>query len=170
LVNPYSYEDYPHIAPNNIEKHRGKLLDFNTVKDDCVKSSNHLFYSNQILYSKVRPLLNKVIIVDFIGLCSADIYPIDSFIYNKYLKFLMLSDLFLEQVSSVENRVKMPKINQGELNNLLLSIPPLEEQKRIVKKVEKLMVTCDALELEVQNSKKETEKLMQSVLKEAFKA
>ncbi len=59
-------------------------------------------------------------------------------------------------------------INLGILNELLFPLPPLEEQKRIVEKVEKLMATCDALELEVQNSKIETEKLMQSVLKEAF--
>ena len=59
-------------------------------------------------------------------------------------------------------------INLGILNELLFPLPPLEEQKLIVEKVEKFMATCDALELEVQNSKAETEKLMQSVLKEAF--
>ena len=64
-------------------------------------------------------------------------------------------------------------VSQGNLNlnfirSFLVPLPPLEEQKRIVEKVEKLMATCDALELEVQNSKTQTEKLMQSVLKEAF--
>ncbi|TKI71252.1 restriction endonuclease subunit S [Sulfurimonas crateris] len=64
-------------------------------------------------------------------------------------------------------------VSQGNLNlnfirSFLVPLAPLEEQKRIVEKVEKLMASCDALELEVQNSKIETEKLMQSVLKEAF--
>ena len=64
-------------------------------------------------------------------------------------------------------------VSQGNLNlnfirSFLVPLAPLEEQKRIVEKVEKLMATCDTLELEVQNSKTETEKLMQSVLKEAF--
>ncbi|OCR95733.1 hypothetical protein CFT85387_05685 [Campylobacter fetus subsp. testudinum] len=54
------------------------------------------------------------------------------------------------------------------INQFLFPLPSLEEQKQIVEKVEKLMATCDALELEVQNSKIETEKLIQSVLKETF--
>ncbi len=68
----------------------------------------------------------------------------------------------LRTTSGVKN------INSQEVSNLYFSLPPLEEQKRIVEKIEKLMATCDALEFEVQNSKTETEKLMQSVLKEAF--
>ena len=69
-----------------------------------------------------------------------------------------------------DNQVDMarPNLSMTNIASFPIPIPPLEEQKQIVEKVEKLMATCDALELEVQNSKKETEKLMQSVLKEAF--
>lgn len=88
----------------------------------------------------------------------------------KFLQLLLIAPSSREYFvnNSVGTSSSMKKINQGTVSNLPIFYPPLEEQKRIVEKVEKLMSTCDALELEVQNSKTETEKLMQSVLKEAF--
>src|SRR5690606_23722505 len=65
LVNPDGYRDLPHIAPNNIEKGTGRLLPYGTVGEDGVMSSNHLFREGQLLYSKIRPNLSKVVIVDF---------------------------------------------------------------------------------------------------------
>ena len=85
LVSPANYPDLPHIAPNNIEKGTGKLLEYTTVAQDGVISSKHYFYPGQLLYSKIRPNLSKVVIASFEGLCSADMYPIKSHIYTKYL-------------------------------------------------------------------------------------
>lgn len=62
----------------------------------------------------------------------------------------MLSKVFLSQVVINDNRVKTPKINQVQLNNVIVPIPPLEEQKRIVKKVNLLMKLCDELEKKVE--------------------
>lgn len=80
LVNPEQYLESIHLAPDNIEKGTGKLFKCRTVKEDEVKSVNHHFYSNQIIYSKIRPNLSKVVLVDFEGLCSADMYPIEALI------------------------------------------------------------------------------------------
>lgn len=80
LVQPSDYLAYPHIAPDNIEKGTGKLLDFHTVEEDKVSSANHLFFTGQILYSKIRPLLRKAVIAPFDGLCSADMYPLNTII------------------------------------------------------------------------------------------
>lgn len=76
LVSPERYFDYMHIAPDNIEKLTGTLLDCRTVAQDKVSSPNHLFFKGQILYSKIRPLLRKAVIAPFDGLCSADMYPL----------------------------------------------------------------------------------------------
>lgn len=84
LVSPEGYEEYPQISPDNIEKNAGKLLAYNSVEEAGIISGNHLFYKGQILYSKIRPNLNKVIIAPFDGLCSADMYPIES---NQMTKF-----------------------------------------------------------------------------------
>lgn len=90
------------------------------------------------------------------------------FINEQYLKLILESPLYWKQIIAKSMGTGQPNVNGTSLGELVMSFPPLEEQKRIVEKVERLMATCDALELEVQNSKTETEKLMQSVLKEAF--
>ena len=146
LVQPSDYLAYPHIAPDNIEKGTGKLLDFHTVEEDKVSSANHLFFTGQILYSKIRPLLRKAVIAPFDGLCSADMYPLNTNINRKYLLYYLLSDGFNFQIAeAMSSRVKMPKINQTELIKVLLPLPPLAEQKRIVDRLEKLLPLCEKL-------------------------
>jgi restriction endonuclease S subunit len=153
LVNPLDHSDMPHIAPNNIEKNTGKLLYHNTVREDDVRSPNHFFISGQILYSKIRPNLSKVIIANF---------------NSKYLLIYMLSNVFLDMAVKKDNRVAMPKINQTELKLIPVPVPSLTEQKRIVAKVDHLMHLCDELEARLNQSKKDSEMLMQAVLHEAF--
>ncbi|MBQ7265317.1 MAG: restriction endonuclease subunit S [Firmicutes bacterium] len=132
LVHPTEYQDYMQIAPDNIEKGSAKLLECKTVGEVGVESDNHLFYKGQIIYSKIRPILNKVIIAPFDGLCSADMYPIETTINKYFLLYMMLSDRFLTQVKLVtENRVKMPKINQDELGQILIYLPLSNEQQEI---------------------------------------
>jgi type I restriction enzyme, S subunit len=165
LVSPANYPDLPHIAPNNIEKGTGKLLEYTTVAKDEVTSPKHYFYPRQLLYSKIRPNLSKVVIVNFEGLCSADMYPIKSHIDIKYLHLYILSETFLMQVLGNDNRVAMPKVNQQQLSNVLIPLPPLAEQKRIVEKVEQLMGLCDELEAKLRKEREDSEKLLETVVK-----
>ena len=70
------YEDYPHIGIDSIEKETGRLVGYRTIAEDGVISGKYLFTPAHIIYSKIRPNLNKVAMPDFEGLCSADAYPI----------------------------------------------------------------------------------------------
>lgn len=71
-----------------------------------------------------------MIIAPFDGLCSADMYPIETDNNSKYIVYIMLSDYFLTQVALLtENRVKMPKINQNELSGIMIALPPIKEQQ-----------------------------------------
>ena len=134
LVAPGDYTDYPQISPDSIEKSSGRILEYKTVKESGVISWNHLFFKGQIIYSKIRPMLNKVTIAPFDGLCSADMYPIETNNNTQFLVYMMLSDYFTSQVGLVtENRVKMPKINQNELGAIMVTIPPQSEQETISK-------------------------------------
>lgn len=140
LVNPNEYLSYYQISPENIEKDTGNLLNnFGTVEESGVISGNHLFFKGQILYSKIRPNLNKVIIAPFDGLCSADMYPIETDINTNYFLYSMLSDTFVSQVKLfIENRVKMPKINQNELSNIYMAVPSdSNEQQQIAEYLDK---------------------------------
>ena len=140
LVRPELYADYIHIAPDNIEKATGTLLSCRSVLQDKVTSPNHLFRKGQIIYSKIRPLLRKAVIAPFDGLCSADMYPLNTSINGKYLLRYILSDAFNLQVAvAMSSRVKMPKINQEELSRILIPIPPMQEQDRIACKIDELV-------------------------------
>ena len=146
LVDPRDHEDSPHIAPDNIESYTGRLLPYETIRTSGVFSSKHLFNPGCILYSKIRPALAKAVIVHFGGLCSADMYPILPFVNRDYLHKYMLTDVFVRQSVSEDNRVAMPKINQVSLSKILVPVPPSSEQQRIVTKIDELMVLCDRLE------------------------
>ncbi|MBK8213279.1 MAG: restriction endonuclease subunit S [Myxococcales bacterium] len=155
LVDPAKFLDAPHVAPDNIEKGTGRLIEYRTVREDGVTSNKHRFFPRQIVYSKIRPNLSKVVVVDFEGVCSADMYPITSRIDRAYLHQFMLSQVFLDQVVKEDNRLAMPKVNQEQLGSTLVAVPPLAEQKRIVAKVDQLMALCDELEAK-QTKKRET--------------
>lgn len=145
LVHPSDYLSFIQVSPENIEKNTGKLFECKTVLESGIISDNHLFYKGQILYSKVRPKLNKVTIAPFNGLCSADMYPIETTLETKYLLYYMLSDLFLLQLAVTDNRVKMPKINKEELSCIIVVIPPRNVQKDIVDYIEKRKMITDKL-------------------------
>ena len=147
LVDPVQYLDLPQIAPDSIEKGAGKLSRaVQTVREAGVVSWNHLFRKGQIIYSKIRPLLNKLIIAPFDGLCSADMYPIETDNNTAFIAYAMLSNYFVSQVGLfVANRVKMPKINQEELASIMIALPSLQEQQAITMFLDERCAQIDVL-------------------------
>lgn len=99
LVDPKlpEYENLPHIGPDRIEKNTGKLLEAKTAKEDGLTSVKFLFESDCILYSKIRPYLNKVALASMRGLCSADMYPLtvcSEIASREFIWYLLLSEDF----------------------------------------------------------------------------
>lgn len=164
LVKPSEFQAMPHIAPNHIEKETGRLLEYRTVAEDKVTSNKHRFFAGQILYSKIRPNLSKVVVVDFDGLCSADMYPIDCFIHVPYLHQYILSQTFLRMVVKSDTRVAMPKTNQTELKKVLVALPPKAEQKRIVSKVSVLLSQLDELSARLRSRQSTTDALLTALI------
>lgn len=169
LVKPGEYQDFPHIAPDNIEKRTGVLLQYNTIAEDKVTSGKHRFYKGQILYSKIRPYLSKVVMVDFDGLCSADMYPIEAKENTRYLWYYMLSDNFLEQASSAGSRSVLPKINQKELSRLLVNTPDIDEQKEVVKILDRLLPYEQKVAENAQVVLEQIDVIKKSILFKAFR-
>lgn len=157
LVNVDKYKDYPQISPENIAKDSGKIIGYNTVEESGVISDNHLFYKGQLLYSKVRPKLNKVAIAPFDGLCSADMYPMETSEFPNFILYVILSQYFLNQVVlQTEDRVKMPKINKEELGRIIVAIPDVDEQILIADYLNK---KCDAIDNAIDRKQIIVEKL-----------
>lgn len=130
----YPYCDLPHVGGDNIESGTGNLLALRSAREDRVISGKYPFDGNDILYSKIRPALNKVAAPDFIGVCSADIYPIrpsGSEIRRDFLVYLLRSEMFVEYAVKHSARGKIPKINREALGGYDTRIPKPEEQRRI---------------------------------------
>jgi len=169
LVDPGQFPDSPHVAPDNIERETGRILDYNTIAEDKVTSPKHHFFKGQIIYSKIRPYLNKLIIAPFDGLCSADMYPIETILDTRFMFYSMLSQTFVEQSSTAGSRSVLPKINQRELSRIFMNVPPtLDEQQRVVAEIESRLSVCDKMEEAIEAGLKQAEALRQSILKKAF--
>lgn len=168
LVDPKNYPDLPQIAPDNIEGWTARLLPYISVKEARVFSGKHLFFPKSILYSKIRPNLAKVTVVEFKGLCSADMYPVYPHINRDFLVKFMITPAFVDQSVSEENRVAMPKINQAALSNILVPVPPAAEQHRIVAKVDTLVGLCDQLKYALSTADSRRASLSQNLIQEAL--
>ena len=127
------YADYPHIGIDSIEKDTGKLSGYRTVAEDNVKSGKYLFTKEHIIYSKIRPNLNKVALPTFCGLCSADSYPIlpnNEMCNREYLAYVLRSQWFLAYIVPLSGRSNMPKVNREQINGFSWPLPPLDEQEQ----------------------------------------
>lgn len=144
LVSPEDYPELTEIDPDNVEKDTGRLVELRSVYEVGAISAKHHFVKGQILYSKIRPLLNKVAIAPCEGLCSADMYPIETSQDVSWLRYAMTSDSFSRQVALACARVKMPKINVAQLGLICLNVPSLEEQRRIANHLDEKCAQIDA--------------------------
>ena len=158
MVNDFSkYADYPHIGIDSIEKNTGELKGYRTVKEDNVISGKYLFTSEHIIYSKIRPNLNKVALPTFHGVCSADAYPIlvDKTKCNRYyLAYLMRSDYFLTYILAFASRAGMPKVNREQVNGFKLPLPPLDLQNKFAAFVQQIDKSKFVLQQQLQFIKK----------------
>jgi len=136
----------PQVSPENIIPNMGVLVDVQTVEESSVDSWNQRFFKGQIIYSKIRPALNKVTVAPYDGLCSADMYPISTVLPTRYLMYYMLSDAFVLQTIDVSSiRVKMPKVNQEEMKNFIVVIHPKKEMEEIADYLDKKCAIVDSL-------------------------
>ena len=131
----------------DIEKDSGKILAFKTKKQIDAKSTKHVFIKGNILYSKLRPYLNKCVIAPKNGFCTSEILPLDfgEHIYNKYAQLYLMSPFFVDYTNSLSFGVKMPRLGTEDGKKALFPLPPLAEQKRIVAAIEKMLPLCEKL-------------------------
>ena len=127
------YADYPHIGIESIERDTGVLKGYRTVSEDGVISGKYVFTPKHIIYSKIRPNLNKVALPDFNGVCSADAYPIlpiEGICNRIFLAYNMRSQFFLDYILKFCNRTNLPKVNRKEVSGFKTPLPPIELQNQ----------------------------------------
>lgn len=130
----------------DIEK--GKLQLIDKRKDRIPGSSKNRFYSEDILYGKLRPYLKKAVIADEDGFCTTEIIPFRGYgnILSKYLLYFMVSPWTDHTINSLTYGMDMPRLGTKDAVNLIVPLPPLSEQKRIVEKIEEILPKIEKLE------------------------
>lgn len=133
----------------DIEKDTGRILKFETLETRNSLSTKHVFKKGDILYSKLRPYLNKVVIAPKDGVCTSEILPLDfnGILINEYAQYLLMSSYFLTTVNLVTYGVKMPRLGTDDAKKMLLPVPPLNEQLKIICSVKKLQKSLDEITL-----------------------
>jgi type I restriction enzyme M protein len=141
MVDPSNgkFSSLPHVSAENMESGTGRLLPIRTAAEDRVTSSNYLFEAGSVLYSKIRPYLCKAALVDFRGVCSADMYPLDANhkkMLPEFLLRLLLTEEFTRYADNCSRRARMPKLNREQLFAYETVLPPLATQREIVAELE----------------------------------
>ena len=132
----------------DIEKDSAKILCARHKKDREIKGVRHRFKAGDILYSKLRTYLNKVLIAPNEGFCTTEIIPISVKlgIHNKYICHVLRSQAFLDYTAQCGYGVKMPRLSTKDAQNGIIPLPPYNEQLRIVSMVEKLLADLGTIE------------------------
>lgn len=147
MISTYSYTKKKINAQNadpkmwgldleDIEK-GGRLLDQKTVGERKAVGDKTIFDSGDILYSKLRPYLLKILVAPDCGICTPEIVPFKVFgnIVPDYIVAFLKCPYVNTVINSVTYGVKMPRVGTKTMTELLVPIPPLSEQKRIIKKL-----------------------------------
>ena len=127
------YRNWPLIAPDHIESATGRLLKIETAAEQNAISGKYVFEPGDVIYSKIRPYLKKATMVNQVGLCSADMYPLHPLetLNSRFLLALILGEDFSRFAIAVSMRSGFPKINRDEMGEYITALPPIEEQRRI---------------------------------------
>ena len=131
----------------DIEKESGKIINTCRASKRKISGDKLLFRKGQVLYSKLRPYLKKILVAPDSGICSSEIVPFNLYgnINAQYVVYYLKSPYADFVVNSVTYGVKMPRVGTDTMIELLIPLPPLAEQKRIVAKLEQLLPLCERL-------------------------
>jgi|APTNR8051073442_1049403.scaffolds.fasta_scaffold01342_14 type I restriction enzyme S subunit len=150
----------------DIEKDTSKLLERRTFADRQSKSTKNRFEVGDVLYGKLRPYLNKVIIADQPGYCTTEIIPLkpNVALEGRYLFSWLKHPEFLDYVSNVSHGLNMPRLGTDAGKAAPFILAPLAEQKRIADKLEAVLGRVDACRARLDRVPNLLKRFRQSVL------
>lgn len=164
---PASVPDVSFIGLEGIEPHTSKLLHIGKASE--VKSSVAVFKENDVLYSRLRPYLNKVAVAPFDGVASAEILalvPNESTTVD-FVRWRIMTQEFLD-FAALLDKGDRPRVNYKEISTFPLALPPLAEQKRIVVKIDRLTTHTASARVELEHIPALVDKYKARLLSLAF--
>jgi type I restriction enzyme, S subunit len=166
------YRHLPHIYGKTIEEGTGRLLAYKTAAEDGMTSGKYNFKAGSILYSKIRPYLRKATIVDFDGLCSADMYPLQlktDDLIPEFLMWSLLSPAFTNYANNLSGRARIPKLNREQLFNYEMRYPAKEIQESINVLLQTAREEVVAMQETNERDTQYLDQLEQAILSQAFR-
>ena len=124
-----------YLGLDQIESHTGTILSKHRAPISAVGNSTFHFDQSHVLYSKLRPYLNKVVVPDEPGLATTELIPLKphpNLVCRKFLAYYLRSPVFLAYASQYVTGAKMPRVILDRFWAHEIPIPPLSEQHRIV--------------------------------------
>lgn len=165
---PNKRKNLPYVGLEHIESNTGRFI--GSTEPFEVKSNTFYFNENHVLYGRLRPYLNKVILPTFEGHCSTEIFPIkvNKEITRDFLFFWLITLSTVEKIDSTWTGARMPRANMNKVLEFEFHYPDLETQKSIVNELRVLAIESAKLE-EIYNYRVlGLEELKSGVLKRAF--
>ena len=164
----YRRNGLPYVGLEDIESHSGKFL--GSLEPRTVKSDTFYFSTNHILYGRLRPYLNKVLIPNFYGHCSTEIFPIrvNENIDKKYLAYWFSLGKTVDKINATSTGARMPRANMNSILDFEVPIPIIDKQKKIVKELDILSKKTKRIGAIYRQKLADFEELKKSILQKAF--
>ncbi|MDB9413214.1 restriction endonuclease subunit S [Microcystis aeruginosa] len=164
----YNGSNLAYVGMEDIESNTGRFLGYKIPKS--VKSSTFKFTSEHILYGRLRPYLNKVMLPDFEGHCSSEIFPIkvSKELDRSFLFYWLTQKKIILKIDETCTGTRMPRANMEKVLNFSLVIPPIEEQKRIVEILDKAFEGIAQAEANTRRNLINARELFDSYLNQVF--
>ena len=150
----------------DVEKETSRLIAKVRFSQRVFKSSKNSFQRGDVIYGKLRPYLDKVLVADEDGVCSTEMIPLRGHldVNPQYLRLAMKSPRFKEYANNSTHGMNLPRMGTDKARLALIPICALPEQHRIVTKVDELMALCDTLEQQQEDSIQAHENLVEALL------
>lgn len=166
--------DFIYIEVSAIDSKRGVISSPELVKPENAPSrARKLVKKNSIIYSTIRPYLLNIAVIEehfspepIASTAFAIVHPFCS-MPSRYFLYFFRSPVFVHYVESVQMGIAYPAINDGQFFSGLISLPPIEEQHRIVAKVDELMALCDQLKTRITEANQLQQKLADAIVEQA---
>ena len=145
-----------------IESHTGKIID-KVYDEDTNLLSVAPFDEGNVLYSKLRPYLNKVVIPKGKGYATTELVPLrpnQEYLNLTFFSHLLRGDDFVTYANTISSGTKMPRMPLNDLRNFQCILPPMEEQL----KFEKVAEQADKSEFELRKSIEAIDQVIKSLI------
>lgn len=170
-IEPHDAEDNTWVLElEDVEKETSKLLARVRFSQRVFKSTKNIFKRGDVIYGKLRPYLDKVLVADEDGVCTTEMIPLRGYldVNPEYLRLTMKAPQFKRYANNSTHGMSLPRMGTDKARLALIPICALSEQNRIVAKVDELMALCDQLNKSIQQAQKTQIHLTDTVVENAL--